>query len=408
MLLLGISRIEYRPWKGERTDPGRRFLVITWQVFRKNIRAKSIIAVLIFGMLFAHAFPIISALIFPHEDVRREDFIGPADFEPPPDVNITGPESHFNVTGGLEVNTTLMFDGTFYVDGLVYVDQNLWLNGTIEGMGSLVGDGGLFQEGLVNISGQMHLQGYLDINGSITGYGLIRGYGIMNGSGWVNGIISEPPVIEPDEFDGEFGRGLDYFNSYVYAIFAMLLAAIACAALIAEDLADSSFVMYFSRPVRSIDYLLGKFTGAACVMGLYTLIPPLIYVLVMIGTQSGSDYSGEVKLVGLTLVAGVFTAVFFLPFGLMISSFTKRKAYAGIGIFMSFFVLFIVGGIFRTFNDKWILIDPVEVLHATYVFLFGGHVSEVSGPEVAASLMAFTLIPSAVVFFWVHRKEVGK
>ncbi len=44
---MGIRAIEYRPWKGDRTDPNRRWLIISKHVFQKNLRAKGVLALLI-------------------------------------------------------------------------------------------------------------------------------------------------------------------------------------------------------------------------------------------------------------------------------------------------------------------------------------------------------------------------
>ena len=60
---MGIRAIEYRPWKGDRTPPNQRWLVISKHMFQKNIRAKAVIVLLILGMMFAHVFPIIGAAV---------------------------------------------------------------------------------------------------------------------------------------------------------------------------------------------------------------------------------------------------------------------------------------------------------------------------------------------------------
>ena len=95
--------------------------------------------------------------------------------------------------------------------------------------------------------------------------------------------------------------------------------------------------------------------------------------------------------------------------GLMISSITKSKAYAGIGIFMSFFVLLIVSAMFSENSDMWSLISPVELLFNFYNILFDGTIpAGIEAWQVGVSIMAFTLIPMVIVILKIQRKGAGK
>jgi ABC-type transport system involved in multi-copper enzyme maturation permease subunit len=428
---VGIRAIEYRPWKGDRTDPNRRWLVISKHVFQRNIRNKGVIALLIIGMMFAHAFPIIGAILTPHEELTNEDMVGSEEEE--------GPDHWFNVTGELNITGDLMFDGTFFIDGFIalndvnntdpanYTDLEwnesrigdgfLGIFGGLSGLGSIDGQGAAALSGNLTVEGGAFVVGSLRLGGGpeyfaayFVGDSNISGFGNITGNGTISGkgiLIGEVEKIEDD--DNEFGNPGGYLTSGIFIIFAMLLAAIICADIISSDLANSSFVLYFSRPVRAMDYLLGKFVGLIWVMSIFCLIPPIAYVLVMMGTQTGDDYSGGIKILGLTIVAGLVTAIYFLPFGLMISSFTKSKAYAGIGIFMSFFVLLIISEIFSENSTMWSLISPVELLFNFYNILFDGTLPEgIEAWQVGVSILAFTVIPMAIVIFKIQRKGAGK
>jgi len=454
---VGIRAIEYRPWKGDRTDPNRRWLVITKHVFQKNIRAKAVIVLLIFGMMLAHAFPIIGAVLFPHDGVTDEDMVGSLELYDPG----TDPENYYNVTeGDLQIEGDLKIWGNITVKGFLHVgslmDERIALeienetgypvdreidgeltvfNGSIRGLGVMNGGGISFTaSGLLGIEGTVIIFGSATIgnlseeelgllmmydtgNGTgeippelldllanstiISGSGTISGYGNVSGNGEIEGVLihGEPPT------DTYFG----YLTSLMFIIFSMLLAAIICADVISSDLANSSFVLYFSRPVRSLDYLLGKIMGLTWVMWLFCLLPPIVYVLVMMGTQSGDNFSDGLRILGKTVIVGLVTAFYFLPFGLMMSSFTKSKAYAGIGIFMSFFVLLIISQIFADSSDKWSLISPLEVLFNFYRIMFNGAIPEgITSGQVGGSILAFTVIPMAIVIFWIQRKGAGK
>jgi ABC-type transport system involved in multi-copper enzyme maturation permease subunit len=437
---MGIRAIEYRPWKGDRTNPNQRWTVIARHIFLKNVRAKAVIVLLIFGMMLAHAFPIIGAILIPHEDITDEDMVGTEriiEEEEEPEYEVI--DGELNFTGDIRIN------GEFTVQGEVYLTGGMDLEGTVMGIGLISGwagdlsfTGAVFAFPVVNVSGLLTLGNVSQLmpedvpNGPpgdppggglddpqlmilalltalenatvVTGNGSISGFGSIAGNGTVKGNYVEPE----DEIEIDFG-GEGYLTNGLIIIFSMLLAAIICADVIAADLADSSFVLYFSRPVRAFDYLIGKFTGLMAVMWLFCLIPPMAYVLVMMATMTGDDWSGAGKILGKTVLAGLVTAVYFLPYGLMISSITKSKAYAGIGIFMSFFVLSIISGIFRENNDKWTLIDPFELLHNMYKIMFNGSIPEgISSGEVGAAILAFTVVPMSIVVYWIYRKGVGK
>lgn len=387
----GISRIEYRPWEGKRTNPNQRLLVISRAMFLKNVKAKSVLVILIVGILLAHMLPILFAVFTPHESLTADDMVGE-------DPNVPK-EAAFRTDGFLMVNETLIINGTFQVDGFVqfraFDTDGFFLDGTISGDGTVINGQ---HDGNLGISGSLNLDGVLVVKGNFSGKGHLWGGGMMVGTGNVTGWGEKPQ----EESGGYFTMGL-------FAIFSMILAAIICADIVSADLADSSFVLYFSRPVRAIDYLVGKFVGLSWVMGLFTVIPPILYVLVMMGTQTGKDYWSGVEMLGLAVVAGIVTALYFLPYGLMISSLTKRKAYAGIGIFMSFFVLSIISEIFSQWNEKWILIDPFAMLHAFYTFLFGHSMTvDISGAEVAASMLVMMVAPLVIVYLLIQRKGAGK
>ncbi len=64
-------------------------------------------------------------------------------------------------------------------------------------------------------------------------------------------------------------------------IFSILLAAMICSDSIAEDLRSNSFVLYFSRAMKTESYLAGKMGGAFLTLSLFSFIPPVIMAIVI-------------------------------------------------------------------------------------------------------------------------------
>lgn len=198
-----------------------------------------------------------------------------------------------------------------------------------------------------------------------------------------------------------------YFNGTGVAIFAMLLTAVVTSDLISGDLSGNSFVLYFSRAIRTVDYAVGKMGGAILVVGILCFAAPVLLAIVAIATQSGPDYWYSATVLGRTVVAGILATLFFVPYGTMLSSFTKRKSYAAVGTFMSFFVLMIIGNVFADFDSAWKVISPADSLDSAFDWIYGQDVpSYING--VAAFLALFMIVPTLVLYLRLRMQAVGK
>jgi ABC-type transport system involved in multi-copper enzyme maturation permease subunit len=199
------------------------------------------------------------------------------------------------------------------------------------------------------------------------------------------------------------------FNGFALAVFAMLLAAVVTSDLISEDLSGNSFVLYFARAIRTRDYLIGKGGGAILVMSMLCAIPPLLLAIISIATQSGSDYLHSLNVLGRTAAAGALATVFYVPYGMMMSSLTKRKSYAAVGTFMSFFALTIIAEAFVEFDSAWRIVSPLESLAYAFDWMFGLPIPDYIDKSVLVGfLTSFIVIPALVLYVRIERKAVGK
>ena len=202
---------------------------------------------------------------------------------------------------------------------------------------------------------------------------------------------------------------VDYMQGGLFFIFDIILVSLVCSDLIADDIGSNSIVLYLSRALRPERYLIGKWLGAMSIICLFTLVPPLVLSIAITATQSGPDYVASAAVIGQTFLAGLWTALFLVPIGLMMSSLTNKRTYAGVGTFMFFFVLMTVSLILGQMSNDWTLLSPQNVLNDTYHVLFGltlpGNVS-----LVLLGIMVFVLTvpPIALVYYRIMRKGVGK
>lgn len=201
----------------------------------------------------------------------------------------------------------------------------------------------------------------------------------------------------------------NYLGDGIFFIFEVILVALVCSDLISEDLHSNSIILYLSRALKVEGYLLGKWLGAMITICLFTVIPPLAVSLAITVTQSGSDYLSSFVVVGQTFLAGLWSAVFFIPIGLAISSITRKKTYAGVGTFMFFFILVIVAGILTEFSTGWAILSPMELLTDTHTVIYGLELaSDVDKVVLGAMAFIMTVPPILLVYLRITRKGVGK
>lgn len=76
---MGLDPIGYKPWNGERTEHGRRFLVVAESILRHKLKAKWFLALLIIGTFLVHIMPLFIYSMIPHEELEAElmrDYLG--------------------------------------------------------------------------------------------------------------------------------------------------------------------------------------------------------------------------------------------------------------------------------------------------------------------------------------------
>lgn len=200
-----------------------------------------------------------------------------------------------------------------------------------------------------------------------------------------------------------------YLSGNLFFLFTVLLATVICSDLISQDFKDSSFVLYFSRPLKSQTYIFGKLAGAFSTMLIYCFLPPLLVGVSVIATQTGAAYYESLEVLGGTVLVGLLTSFVFLPYMLLLSSLTQRKAYAGIGAFMGVYALTIVSSFFFQFDPSWKLLSPFNLLYYTYQLIYGFSLPDNIDPALYfASMVLLVVVPLALLFYRVHSREVSE
>jgi ABC-2 type transport system permease protein len=111
--------------------------------------------------------------------------------------------------------------------------------------------------------------------------------------------------------------------------FAILLAALTGAPLIAEDRRTGSLPLYFSRPITHFDYVAGKMLTIGWFLSLLLILPPVLLYLIELGFAAESGVAARQFPVLLrSLVPSVALVVVLSSMSLGVSALTKKSNHA--------------------------------------------------------------------------------
>jgi ABC-type transport system involved in multi-copper enzyme maturation permease subunit len=137
------------------------------------------------------------------------------------------------------------------------------------------------------------------------------------------------------------------FPPTLFLMIAMLVFA--GSGLVADDLKHNSLQIYFSRPLRKKDYLLGKMAVVFFFILAVTLIPGLlVYIFKLIFAGSFKFFLAYPWLVLSIIAFSAFLAVFFAFYTLLLSALSKNSRYVMILVFMIYLFSDILYGILQS------------------------------------------------------------
>jgi ABC-type transport system involved in multi-copper enzyme maturation permease subunit len=144
-----------------------------------------------------------------------------------------------------------------------------------------------------------------------------------------------------------------FLSNWFVLLWIVLVLVFAAAGLIADDLKHSSLQLYFSRPLRKRDYLVGKMSVIAFFVLVLTALPYLLLVLFKLVFAGNLKFLAEYPWLPLSILGwSVFLTVFFAFYILLFSASSRNTRYVSILIFMVYLfsdaLAGILQGIFKT------------------------------------------------------------
>jgi ABC-2 type transport system permease protein len=177
-------------------------------------------------------------------------------------------------------------------------------------------------------------------------------------------FLGQPILAEPRDY-----RVAIWTLSYSYFLtielwFSMLLILSVGPNLISQDLRYNALPLYFSRPLRRIDYFLGKLGVIAAFLGMVIIVPSI--VAYGLGMLFSLDITILRDTFGILLASVCYGLVIALSAGTLIlalSSLTRNSRYVALMWLGAWFVSWVLSGILVT-------VDHVERVHQARQ---GGH-----------------------------------
>jgi ABC-2 type transport system permease protein len=174
-----------------------------------------------------------------------------------------------------------------------------------------------------------------------------------------------PAVINAVNVSGGNPRTLGY-DTYVAGLrilIMLIFVAVQAPELVSRDLRSRVLPLYFSRPLRPVDYPVAKylaFTAACLVMIELPLL--LLYVGTIVSVHGGSAVWAETRALIPGLLVGLMWAVVIAAIGLALACLTGRRAFATGAIAIFFFLTEILAVILLHAETRG---DPAALTNAS-------------------------------------------
>ena len=178
-------------------------------------------------------------------------------------------------------------------------------------------------------------------------------------------LLSLPAVINAVSVSQGNQRTIGY-DTYIVGlriVVMLIFVAVQAPELVSRDLRNRVLPLYFSRPLRPVDYPFAKYVAftAACLVMIE--VPVLVlYAGTIVSVHGGSAVWAETRALIPGLLVGLMWAVVMAAISLALASLTGRRAFATGAIAIFFFLTEILAVIALHAETRG---DPAALTHAS-------------------------------------------
>jgi hypothetical protein len=208
-----------------------------------------------------------------------------------------------------------------------------------------------------------------------------------------------------------FADGLLAYSLRYMTPLAFILTVTVVSGVVARDLRAGAFEFYFSRPVRPVDYVLGKIGGVVLIMATALLAGPLLLSLHRLAVvEDISEIRGLLPVVPKALLVGTFATLAYSIVPLAFSAISSNPRHT-IAIWAAFYIVGggIAGGIAHGTGISAIgALDLTQAVAGMSFDIFDLNVTRANLPslfEGMAVLSLYILAALGFIFWRVVRAE---
>jgi ABC-2 type transport system permease protein len=221
-------------------------------------------------------------------------------------------------------------------------------------------------------------------------------------------VLIPSDILEPEEV-------ADYPGYYGFIILAIVLfTALVAPEVLVTDRRNGMLAMYLSTPLDRRTYLVAKAVAVAAMLGLVTLLPPVLMLIGYSVENAGPDGLGDWLLtLGRIVLSGVAISAALAAVSMAASSLTDRRAFAAIGIVLVLFATPILAAALvdgADLSPYWRVID-ISTMPFELVFrIFGdpGNFPELATWAVLASNVVWTVGGVSIVWWRYSRLVIAR
>lgn len=192
--------------------------------------------------------------------------------------------------------------------------------------------------------------------------------------------------------------------------FLVLIVAWYGAGLLAEDRRGNAHLLYFTRPLTRLDYLLSKLAVVGFFGGLAAVVPGLFIGMTAVLASPGWSFLDEQGwVIPATLAYGTGWVLVMSVTVLAVSALTRRKVFALAGFFGVLFLPWAAGRVLRRWTGEWdyVMLGPTTSFREIAEWLFevrwGRRVADAETPLLVVGVLF--LLGLAVLVLRLRRLE---
>jgi ABC-2 type transport system permease protein len=189
-------------------------------------------------------------------------------------------------------------------------------------------------------------------------WGLLEKKSLPSWLSWFQDMLPDLIGKEPRAFRTAVWTFAYYLFFQFQTFFSMILVLMIGPALISQDLRFNAIPLYLSRPLRRIDYFVGKLGVIAVVLASVAIVPPVLaYVLGVAFSLDLSVVPDTYRVLLASIAGGLVVVVSAGTLMLAISSLSRNSRIIG-AIWFGFWILTNLGagGLYGLARENWCLL----------------------------------------------------